>query len=47
MLFCIIAAITWMLATGRQAVFIGAAIYYLANAVSELGGWWWMRRWER
>ncbi len=46
-LFCIIAPITWMLATGRQAVFIGAAIYYLANAVSELGGWWWMRRWER
>lgn len=46
-LFCIIAAITAMLAADRQAVFIGAAVYYLANAVSELGGWWWMRRWER
>jgi len=46
-LFCVIAAITGMLADGRQAVFAGAAIYYLANAVSELGGWWWVRFWER
>lgn len=46
-LFGIIAAITWMLADDRQAVFIGAAVYYLANAVSELGGWWWVRLWER
>jgi len=46
-LFAVVAAITGMLAAGRQAVFIGAAVYYLANAVSELGGWWWMGRWEK
>lgn len=45
-LFCIIASITAMLADGRLGVFIGAAIYYLANAVSELGGWWWVQSWE-
>jgi len=46
-LFCVIAVITGMLAEGRQGVFVGAAVYYLANAVSELGGWWWVKFGER
>lgn len=46
-LFCIIAAVTGLLANGRQEVYIGAAVYFLANAVSELGGWWWLRGFER
>jgi hypothetical protein len=44
-LFVLVAAVTGMAGAGRLAVLVAGAVYFAANAVSELGGWWWVRRW--
>ncbi|MBI4501699.1 MAG: hypothetical protein HY700_11120 [Gemmatimonadetes bacterium] len=45
-LFVLVAAAAGIAGAGRLAVLVAGAVYFAADAVSELGDWWWVYRWQ-